>query len=104
VWNGEQQLATDQFTVTLEPHASRLLAISGINRTQVYDANLRLNRVVEEIDRLVLEADYAVSDAELTLDHTPALIQQNGHSIPFTTNGTTVKFDLPESGKFEIVW
>ncbi len=104
VWNGEQSVAEGSFSVTLQPHASLLLAVSGICGTQLYDANLRLNHVAETARGLTLEADYALTDAELFLDRIPAQILQCGNALPFSTNGNTVTFNLPAAGNFEIVW
>lgn len=103
VWSGEVWCDEDSFTVTLAPHASRLLAISRPEEVQVYDANLRINAIEVRRDRLVLEADYALTAVELTLSHLPKAIRQNGTELPFTLNGNTALFDLPAAGTFEVV-
>lgn len=103
VWSGEQIAANEQFTITLEPHSSRLLAVST-NDVRVLDANIRLNSVRETNTGLLLVADYALTDVELTLDRVPSAIRQGRNAIPFTVDGTTVQFDLAHAGEFEIVW
>ena len=104
VWDGEAWCAEDAFTVTLAPHASRLLAVSRPEEVQVYDANIRINAIEVRQDRLVLEADYALTDVEITLSHLPKSIYQNGAELMFGVSGSTVSFDLPEAGTFELVF
>lgn len=104
VWSGEQTDVTDAFTVTLEPHASRLLAVSGTDGCQLFDANIRLNAVTVCEDRMALEADYASTGVELTLNKAPRTIRQNSVDLPFKAVNTTVSFDLPAAGTFELLF
>ena len=104
VWSGEAWNNDDSFTVTLAPHASRLLAVSRPNGVQVYDANIRLNTVEEHKNRLVLEADYAMTDVEVTISRAPTVIRQNGIDLDFTFKDNTAVFDLPSEGDFEFVF
>lgn len=104
VWGGEQTDATDSFTITLEPHASRLLAVSKMDGIQLFDANLRLNSVSVTDKRMVLEADYALTEVELMFSKVPRAIRQNGTDLPFKSKNTTVIFDLPSAGMFEILF
>ena len=104
VWTGEQFTAEEAFTIALEPHASRLLAVSKAIGYQLYDANLRLNNVAVYEDRFVLEADYALTDVELTFNVTPYAIRQNGTDLPCTVSGTRIRFDLPDAGAFEVLF
>ncbi len=104
VWSGEQTAAADCFTVTLAPHESRLLAVSLNQDVQLFDANLRLNNISVQADRLVLEADYALKNVELTLNQVPRAICQNGEKLDFKIENGTVFFDLPSSGNFEVLF
>ncbi|MBP3436168.1 MAG: alpha-galactosidase [Clostridia bacterium] len=103
VWSGEQTNIADFFSVTLEPHASRLLAVSKPNGIQLFDANIRLNSVVMRDDHLILDADYALTDVELTLNCTVRAIRQNGVDLPFKADNQTLSFDLPSAGEFELL-
>ncbi len=102
VWSGEQFTAEDTFTVRLAPHASRLLAISLDDGIQLFDANLRLNAVARTANSMTLEADYAVTDAELFFNKTPLRIIQDGNDLPFEQTDNIVRFDLPKAGTIEI--
>lgn len=104
VWSGEAWCAEKEITVTLAPHASRLIAVSNPDDVQVYDANIRINDIAVKKDRLVLNADYALDDVEITLSKAPIAIRQSGIDLPFTVKETTVVFDLPEAGEIEIVF
>lgn len=104
VWTGEQFTTTDMFTVALEPHASRLLAISRVDGHHLFDANIRLNGVTAYNDRLVLDADYALTDVELTVSAAPKAVLQNGKELPFNCKNSVVRFDLPSAGVFELVF
>lgn len=101
VWTGEQTVA-DRIEVTLEPHASVLLAVSHTDGVQLWDANFRINAVSADEEHVVLEADYALDDAELSLNRVPRTLIQDGKELAFTIDNGTMRFAIPCAGVLEL--
>lgn len=102
VWSGEQFDLTEEAVFTINPHASRLLAVSKKDGLQLYDANIRINSSKVEKNGITLETDYAVKDVELFLSHKVKSIRLNDKKIGFTQKGSSVFFDAEEKGILEI--
>ncbi|MBR7139383.1 MAG: alpha-galactosidase [Lentisphaeria bacterium] len=97
VWSGETVALEDSFTVEIEPHGSRLYAISSAEDALLLDANMRIN----SFDGNSAEFDYA-GDAELLLTRAPEKLFFEGKELPFERRkavyGELVSFNVPGKG------
>lgn len=103
IWTGEQYECDAVYNTTLEPHASSLIAVSKKGGVQVFDANIRINRVEVRGNSLLLETDYAMKEAEILCHAIPKEICYNGRYIDFAiVKGNTIRFELPGKGTLEV--
>jgi hypothetical protein len=97
VWSGETVDLDGSFTVEIEPHGSRLFAISDKEKVQLIDANMRIN----SFDGEMMAFDYA-GDAELLMSQAPEKIYADETELPFESEklpcGTRITFTVPEKG------
>lgn len=97
VWSGRTAALDGKFTVEIEPHGSRLYAVSDADEVQLLDANMRINK----FDGSSAEFDYA-GEAELLFVKAPEKIFRNGCEIPFVKEekkgGVMITFTLTEKG------
>ncbi len=97
VWSGETFDLDGTFTVEIEPHGSRLYAISQKEKVQLIDANMRINR----FDGEIMEFDYA-GTAELLMAKAPGKIFAGEKELPFESEklpcGTRITFTVPQKG------
>ena len=103
VWSGETCALGDGFSVKLEPHGSRLYAITAADRVCLLDANMRIN----SFDGSTVEFDYP-GTAELLLTREVRKITAEGTAIPFETEkipcGYRVTFAVPGKGTLRLEW
>lgn len=105
VWSSKQWECTDEYTVTVEPHASRLLAVSRKDGIQLWDANIRINSAKELDGTLLLETDYAMADAELLCSEIPQKLLYNDMVIDFTVlESQVVRLNLPGNGILKVIF
>lgn len=78
VWSGETTHFRGNYSLSVEAHGSRLLAISTATGQQLLDANLK----VEEDDTDALKLPWG-GEAEFILNFTPQQIFCNNQKIPF---------------------
>lgn len=104
VWSGEQMEAEGCLSVRLEPHASRMLAVSRPDGLRLLDANLRINgiRLLPEEGRMLLETDYGMEQAELRFHTLPREIRLDGRVLPFRPEGETAVLDIPAKGQLTV--
>ncbi len=91
-------------SVRLEPHASRMLAVSRPDGLRLLDANLRINgiRLLPEEGRMLLETDYGMEQAELRFHPLPREIRLDGRVLPFRPEGETAVLDIPAKGQLTV--
>lgn len=104
VWTGEQFSHVSSVTVELAPHGSVLFAVSCEQGLQLYDANLRINKLQTERNVMTLETDYAKQEAELMLNAEPKAISLNGRALPFETTGKVTRFNTDSAGALTITF
>lgn len=105
VWSGEQYtVEKNGFLTALEPHASRMLAVSCADGIQLFDANIRINAVwvLAETNQIRLETDYRMEQAELRFHKIPKAVQFDGEKLAFQVEGDTVLLEVPGKGVLEI--
>lgn len=102
VWTGEQITLTDELCVEIEPHSSALFAVNKEEGIQLYDANIRVNRLCVEENSVRIETDYSVKGAELTFNRIPSKLMLEKEEVPFVINSKTVIFDADKKGVLEI--
>ncbi len=104
VWSGEQYPLTDSFTVNLQAHGSRLLAVSKAEGVQLYDANVRIVSAAVKGDALVLETDYAYENAEFFFHAAPKTITCQGQELPFRTENGWTKLAIPAKSLLQVTF
>lgn len=105
VWSGKQYRCDGVYKETVEAHGSRLYAISHEAGMQLYDANIRIQSIQLAEDVMMLETDYAMTDAELLLQAVPSKLYYNDEEIVFTVlDNAAIRFDLPGKGVLKIEW
>lgn len=95
VWSGEQYTVTDGFTVEINRHGSRLLAVTKAGGIKLYDANVRVNSAKVENNVMTIETDYAYKTAELTFSAEPKAIACGGNTMPFVTEKGVTRLAIP---------
>lgn len=98
VWTGEQYSASDEFSVVLPAHGSRLIAVSKVEDVQLYDANVRVNSVRVQENELAVEVDYAYKQAEFLFHAAPKTVTFAGAEIAFKVEDGVTKLAVPEKG------
>ena len=101
VWSGEQISISDEYSVTLKAHESRLFSLNKKTELEIFDANFKLGALKREDDELSFSVYYAC-DAEITLSKTPKLITLDGEELEFSTNKGVVSFKITAPGKIRI--
>ena len=104
VWSGEQYTVTDSFETVLEPHGSRLLAVSKAEGLQLYDANVRIRNVSVAGNEMTLTTDYAYENAELFFHTAPKSITCGETAIPFCTENNITKLSIPSNAALKITF
>ncbi len=102
VWSGEQIPMSADAVFTLQPHESRLFAVSADEGVQIFDANFKINSAHIENDTITVTADYKTDNAEITLNKNVKEIMFNGSNVEFEVNGNTVVFNIPDKGELKI--
>jgi len=103
VWSGEQYEFSDCFERKLAPHESRLFAVNRKSGIQLYDANIRINSAQLVGNKLFLETDYTVKDAELFLSgSTVKEVWFEGQKQEFSVRENKVCLDIPGKGTLVI--
>ena len=95
VWSGEQKEFKNQIEYILPPHSSRMFSLNVADGTQIFDSNIRLEKV--DAENISFETDYE-ADAELLLNTKPERVFFNGEIIDFTYEDGLTKFHVPEQG------
>ncbi len=97
VWSNETVPFHAAHTVEVEPHGSRLFAVSCAEKAMLLDANMRINSCTEK----AVEFDYA-GDAELIMTKAPSRLLFHGAPLPFKAesgkNNVKVTFRVPRRG------
>jgi hypothetical protein len=101
VWTGKQYSFGVETEFKLPVHGSMLLAVSKTDDFQVFDANIRLEKISATENEISFAVDYK-ADAELFLNRKPSRISCNGAALEFTQNGNITCFHLPEKGTLTI--
>ena len=101
VWTGKQYSFGAETEFKLPVHGSMLLAVSKTGDLQVFDANIRLEKISATENEVSFAVDYE-ADAELLLNRNPSRIACNGAALEFTQNGNITSFHLPEKGTLTI--
>ncbi len=101
VWSNKTEALGDGKEFTIEPHGSRLLAISLADECQLLDANMRI--IPQDY---LLEFTYP-GQAELFLNFKPKTLLFDDQEIPFQcTEGDgnyRVTFDVPQAGMLNFI-
>lgn len=100
VWSGGTFAPGTVFR--LEPHESRLFAVTKDGPLGLTDANIRILSAETEAGALVLRTDYAMPDAELRATAAPRSVLYNGGAVPFTAENGLVRFALPGKGTLRL--
>ncbi len=100
VWTGEQYPFNGTASLPVPAHGSLLLAVSETSGIQVFDSNIRLEKLQETADSISFSTDYK-ADAELYLNRIPSAILCNGKALEFSVQGKVITFHQPEAGVLE---
>jgi len=101
VWSGQKTEADGKFTVTVEPHGSRLFAVCAENCI-IYDADFRINSVYEKDGMLCIESDYAYDEACVTFSGKVKSMHFDGKPISFRCEDEKICFRIPEKGTISV--
>ena len=101
VWTGKQYPFVQEVEFKLPRHGSLLLAVSRTDALQVFDANIRLEKISATEKEISFAVDYA-ADAELFLNRKPVKILCNGVALEFVQKDDFTCFHLPEKGTLTI--
>ena len=103
VWTGEQYELSDSVDFTLEPHGSRLLAVSEKQPVAIYDSNVKLEDV-KLCDNTLSAKVFYPAEAELTLNREVRALTNNGKKISFKIIENKLSFEISEAGEIEITF
>ena len=95
IWTGKQWNFDSAVEFTLPLHGSMLLAVNENDGIQIYDSNIRLEKI--DTEAMSFATDYE-TDAELLLSAEPSKILFNGKKLDFTFENGVTKFHVPEQG------
>ena len=99
VWTGAQVFNVhDTFSVDVPAHGSRLFAVSRCDGPQLFDSNIRINRICVQANTVLLETDYAEEDAELFFDRPVRSLEFCGKQLAFSASGTVIQTSIPGKG------
>lgn len=101
VWSGEQFDLDGRFAVEVQPHGSRLLAISRKASTQLLDADIRVTDVFTKNSELHIEVSYG-GQAELTFNRIPSSITFKNKNIDFKNVSGKIHVAIPSAGTLAI--
>ena len=100
VWTGKQYPFSGEVTMDLPLHGSMLLAVSKVNGYQLFDSNIRLEKIQSTEKSLLFATDYE-AEAELLMNQKPEKIFFDGTPVEFKYDSGIVTFHLPGKGTLE---
>ena len=99
VWTGAQFFnVQDTFSVDIPAHGSKLFAVSRCEGPQLFDSNIRINRICVQADTMLLETDYAEDESELFFDRPVRSLDFCGKQIAFSASGNLIRTSIPGKG------
>ena len=86
--------------MALPLHGSMLLAVSKMEGLQLFDSNIRLEKISSSDNSVLFATDYE-AEAELLMNQKPEKIFFDGTPVEFKYDSGIVTFHLPGKGTLE---